>query len=119
MAEVNELKEKLPALEAESKAAEKELNEILATIPNLPLAEVPDGKDETGNVEHHAHGAKRNYAFTAQAAFRAGRSARHDGFRDRGEIVRRAVRGAEGRAGAHGARARADHARRAYGRAWV
>ena len=43
MAEVNELKVTLPALEAESKAAEEELDEILATIPNLPLAEVPEG----------------------------------------------------------------------------
>jgi seryl-tRNA synthetase len=72
MAEVNELKEKLPALEAESKAAEEELNKILATIPNLPLAEVPDGKDETGNVEHHKHGAKRDYAFKPKKHFELG-----------------------------------------------
>src|SRR6187549_865615 len=44
MAEVNELKETLPALDAEAKTEEKKLNDILATIPNLPLAEVPDGK---------------------------------------------------------------------------
>ena len=117
MAEVNELKVTLPALEAEAKAAEEELNKILATIPNLPLAEVPDGKDETGNVEHHKFGAKREYAFKPKAAFRIGRSARADGFRDGGEIVRRALRRAEGRPRAHGARARAVHARRAYGRA--
>ena len=72
MVEVNELKEKLPALEAESKAAEKELNDALATIPNLPLAEVPDGKDEHGNVEHHQRGAKRNYAFTPKQHFELG-----------------------------------------------
>src|SRR4030081_3697804 len=35
MAEVNELKTRLPALEAEAKAAEDEFNRILATLPNL------------------------------------------------------------------------------------
>jgi len=72
MAEVNELKVTLPALEAEAKAAEEELNKILATIPNLPLAEVPEGRDETGNVEHHHHGAKRNYAFDPKEHFELG-----------------------------------------------
>jgi len=72
MAEVNELKVTLPALEAEAKAAEEELNKILATIPNLPLAEVPEGRDETGNVEHHKFGAKREYAFKPKEHFELG-----------------------------------------------
>ena len=72
MAEVNELKVTLPALEAEAKAAEDELNKILATIPNLPLAEVPDGKDENDNVEHHKFGAKRDYAFKPKEHFELG-----------------------------------------------
>jgi seryl-tRNA synthetase len=72
MAEVNELKVTLPALEAEAKAAEEELNKILATIPNLPLAEVPEGRDETGNVEHHKFGAKRDYAFKPKEHFELG-----------------------------------------------
>ena len=53
----------------------------------------------------------------AEAAFRARRSARPDGFRDRGETVRRALRRAEEGPGAAGARARPVHARRAHGRA--
>jgi seryl-tRNA synthetase len=72
MAEVNELKVTLPALEGESKAAEEELNKILATIPNLPLAEVPEGRDETGNVEHHKFGTKREYAFKPKEHFELG-----------------------------------------------
>lgn len=63
MAEVSELKTRLPELEAAVKQAEAELHKELAQIPNLPLAEVPDGADEHGNVEHHHYGAKRNYAF--------------------------------------------------------
>jgi seryl-tRNA synthetase len=54
------------------KAAEDELNKILATIPNLPLAEVPDGKDEKSNVEHHKFGAVRNYDFTPRQHFDLG-----------------------------------------------
>ena len=63
MAEVGELKTKLPELEATVKQVEEELKKELAQIPNLPLDEVPDGADEHGNVEHHHYGAKRNYAF--------------------------------------------------------
>jgi seryl-tRNA synthetase len=71
-AEVNELKTTLPEMEAATKAAEEDLNKVLATIPNLPLAEVPDGTDEKGNVEHHQAGAKRNYAFTPKQHFELG-----------------------------------------------
>src|SRR5215468_1710603 len=66
MAEVNELKASTPRLEAEERAASEELHEALSWIPNLPLAEVPDGADEHGNVEHHRFGAKRDYPFANQ-----------------------------------------------------
>jgi seryl-tRNA synthetase len=72
MAEVNALKELSPALEAEEKKLSQELNDALATIPNLPADDVPDGADETGNVEHHHFGAKRNYAFTPKQHFELG-----------------------------------------------
>jgi seryl-tRNA synthetase len=72
MAEVNELKTTLPALEAEAATTGAELDKILATIPNLPLAEVPDGADEHGNVEHHRFGEKREYAFAPKQHFELG-----------------------------------------------
>ncbi len=72
MAEVAELKERLPQLEAEVNEAEQELNKILATIPNLPLDEVPDGKDAADNVEHHKFGTIRKYAFTPKQHFELG-----------------------------------------------
>src|SRR5947199_9748697 len=59
MAEVAQLKDTFPALEAEEKNLSKQLDEALAQIPNLPAEDVPDGKDEHGNVEHHQFGAKR------------------------------------------------------------
>ena len=70
--EVAALKESIPVMEAQEKAASKELENALAEIPNLPLDDVPDGKDEKDNVEHHRFGAKRNYAFTPKQHFDLG-----------------------------------------------
>jgi seryl-tRNA synthetase len=61
LAEVAALKESIPAMEAAEKKATEELNAALAEIPNLPLDEVPDGKDANDNVEHHRFGAKREF----------------------------------------------------------
>jgi len=72
MAEVAQLKDTTPALEAEEKKYSKELNDALASIPNLPADDVPVGADETGNVEHHHFGAKRNYAFEPKQHFELG-----------------------------------------------
>ena len=70
--EVAALKESIPAMEAQEKAASKELENALAEIPNLPADDVPDGKDEKDNVEHHRFGAMRNYAFTPKQHFDLG-----------------------------------------------
>src|SRR5215467_7960811 len=72
MAEVARLKTEIPALEAEEKKLSKELDDVLAQIPNLPSPEVPDGKDPSGNVEHHRFGAKRNYGFAPRQHFDLG-----------------------------------------------
>jgi len=64
MAEVAELKTTMPELELAAKTADEELAKELAAIPNLPLAEVPEGTDEHGNVQRHVYGKIRNYAFT-------------------------------------------------------
>lgn len=72
MAEVAELKTKMPEMEAAVKAAEEQLRTELAGIPNLPLDEVPEGADEHGNVERHHFGAKRNYAFTPKPHYEIG-----------------------------------------------
>ena len=51
MEEVARLKADLPALEEEEKAIGAKLESLLAGLPNLPAGDVPDGPDETGNVE--------------------------------------------------------------------
>ncbi len=82
MAEMAQLKADIPELEKQEKAAGKELDDALAWIPNLPLPapEVPDGKDEHDNVEHHRFGAKREYGFTPKQHFELGEDLRQMDF---------------------------------------
>jgi seryl-tRNA synthetase len=80
MAEVAELKNTIPALEADEKQASVELQELLSQIPNLPADDVPDGVDEHGNVEHHKFGATRNYGFAPKQHFELGEALRQMDF---------------------------------------
>lgn len=59
MAEVARLKESIPQLEHEEREAGRELDTLLAAIPNTPKENVPVGPDETGNVERHRFGTPR------------------------------------------------------------
>lgn len=64
MKQVAELKS---AMEADARSldeAQERLNQILLTIPNLPDASVPVGKDETENTEAKRWGTPRNFDFT-------------------------------------------------------
>ena len=72
LSEVAALKESMPAMESQEKVVSRALDDALAEIPNLPLDDVPDGKDEKDNVEHHRFGAVRNYAFTPKQHFDLG-----------------------------------------------
>ncbi|AIT81203.1 serine--tRNA ligase [Novosphingobium pentaromativorans] len=63
-AEVAQLKETLPALEAQEKELSARLQDELARLPNIPVDEVPDGEDETQNVEVAKWGTPREFAFT-------------------------------------------------------
>jgi seryl-tRNA synthetase len=49
-AQVAELKEAAKALEEAKESAEKEINDLLLQIPNLPHDSVPEGAGATGNV---------------------------------------------------------------------
>jgi len=63
MAEVSALKERLPALETEEKTVSEDLDARLAAIPNLPLADVPQGADENDNQLVHSRGEQPVFAF--------------------------------------------------------
>ncbi|HWJ71244.1 MAG TPA: serine--tRNA ligase [Sphingobium sp.] len=65
-AEVATLKARLPELEAQEKSLAEALQAQLAAIPNLPAADVPEGPDETANVEEYRWGTPRSFDFTPQ-----------------------------------------------------
>jgi seryl-tRNA synthetase len=63
MAEVADCKESISKLETEEKDTGERLNKLLEQIPNLPLDEVPDGKDEKSNVEAQRYYPKKEIKF--------------------------------------------------------
>ncbi|TNC73451.1 serine--tRNA ligase [Rubellimicrobium roseum] len=60
---VAEKKAEVARLTDEAKQKDRELEEMLLLIPNLPYPDVPDGEDESGNVEIRRWGHPRNFAF--------------------------------------------------------
>src|SRR5471032_2945254 len=66
MAEVASLEEGLKKGEADAAELDAELTRRLEVLPNLPFDDVPDGTDETGNVEIRRVGSQRNFSFTPQ-----------------------------------------------------
>jgi seryl-tRNA synthetase len=64
MAEVAALKDELTRGEEESRAADRALHDALSVIPNLPLDEVPVGKDEHDNKEVRRVGTPPKLAWT-------------------------------------------------------
>jgi seryl-tRNA synthetase len=60
-AEVAGIKAAMPELEAAEREAASALDAELAAIPNLPLDDTPDGKDENDNVEVRRHGAPPSF----------------------------------------------------------
>lgn len=72
MAEVASLKDRMSEAEAEEQMAAAELEFLLAQQPNLPLADVPDGVDETANRVERELGNRRNFAFTPKQHFELG-----------------------------------------------
>jgi seryl-tRNA synthetase len=63
MAEVAALEESLKTGEALAAELDAELTRRLEVLPNLPFDDVPDGSDETGNVELRRIGNQRNFSF--------------------------------------------------------
>ena len=72
MAEVASLKDQMAADQTEADEAERVLNDALAQIPNIPLPEVPDGRDETANKEVRRWGEPRAFEFEPKQHFDLG-----------------------------------------------
>jgi len=70
--EVAALKRATPQLEEKQRDTEKALDDALAALPNLPADDVPEGPDESANVEIHRRGTPPAFAFDAREHFDIG-----------------------------------------------
>ena len=61
---VSAKKEEMAAMQAEAKALDTQLTDLLMALPNLPFDDVPDGTDESGNVELRRWGTPASFDFT-------------------------------------------------------
>jgi seryl-tRNA synthetase len=71
-AEVAGLKDLITAGEEQERVLTAQLFDQMAVIPNIPMADVPDGKDEHGNVEVRRWGTKPALSFEPQQHFDIG-----------------------------------------------
>jgi seryl-tRNA synthetase len=69
MAEVSDLKAQVQAGEESEKEQTLALNEIMATLPNILAGDVPDGVDESENIEISRHGEPRKFNFEVKEHF--------------------------------------------------
>ena len=66
LAAVAGLGDKLKAAQAELETVQSEFQALLAGLPNLPHASVPDGADETANIEISRWGEPPSFDYTPQ-----------------------------------------------------
>jgi seryl-tRNA synthetase len=70
--EVNGIKEQARLLEVADQSLSDELRAILVGLPNLPAEDVPEGLDESANVELRVVGEKLDFAFEPKQHFDIG-----------------------------------------------
>ncbi len=63
MRKAEEIKSARALLEAREREVTEQVRTILAAIPNLPAADVPEGRDETGNVRVSGWGTPREFNY--------------------------------------------------------
>jgi seryl-tRNA synthetase len=65
--EMKRTAEQIREIDGQLEAIDAQLQSILLTTPNVPLADVPVGRDETGNVEVRRWGTPRTFDFEPRA----------------------------------------------------
>ena len=70
--EVAAMKARIQELEDMAREKEAELRAALAALPNIPRDEVPDGEDESANVEVRREGEPPQFDFTPKQHFELG-----------------------------------------------
>lgn len=67
MAQMKELSSKVKELDAQRTQVEQKLKDALLTIPNVPADNVPQGADDTANVEVRRFGTPKEFDFEPKA----------------------------------------------------
>lgn len=70
--QAEEIKSKIAELEAQSNELQLQLNQELAIIPNIPSQDVPEGLNESHNVEIRRFGTPRVFDFEVKPHFELG-----------------------------------------------
>ncbi|MGW9231010.1 serine--tRNA ligase [Pseudorhizobium sp. NPDC055634] len=70
--EVATIKDTMPAAEQEEREVVSALDDALSRIPNIPLDDVPVGRDENDNVVKHVVGQKPGWNHAAEEHFEIG-----------------------------------------------
>src|SRR5690606_7901668 len=70
--EIAHLKDEIQKGEEEERRLTGELDAALAAIPNIPHDDVPEGSDETGNVEYRRYGTPGAFGFAPKEHFDLG-----------------------------------------------
>ena len=70
--EVATIKDTMPAAEQEEREVVSALDDALSRIPNIPLDDVPVGRDENDNVVKHVVGQKPGWNHAAKEHFEIG-----------------------------------------------
>lgn len=65
--EMKRTAEQIREIDTELETIDAQLQNILLSTPNVPLADVPVGKDETSNIEVRRWGTPRTFAFEPKA----------------------------------------------------
>lgn len=71
---LKKVKEKIKVLENEIESVERELEDNLYQLPNIPLADVPVGKDEKSNKVLYEVGKKQSFNFEVKKHYEIGES---------------------------------------------
>ncbi len=66
VAETGRIKAELPVLESQEREAGKAVQDLLAGLPNVPQADVPEGKESADNVELRRVGTPPQFDFKAR-----------------------------------------------------
>ena len=72
--EGKKVKEELKAKEPQLESIEKEFEDILNQVPNIPLPQVPVGKSEKDNIEVRKWGEPKKFDFTPKDHLELGKS---------------------------------------------